>query len=126
MARRGAPPPLKHRKDMKSIREEVEWAFRHKGGGRWLASLADDPKTLPLFIQLVAKVMPSAIDVTANVNVVDLGLALEQASNRLKDITTNTLTPETLGPIIEHVTEPDTLTPETLEPDDDDGFEVLG
>ena len=128
MTRRGDPPPRKDRKDLKSIREEVEWAFNHKGGGRWLVSLADDPKTLPLFITLLNKVIPAAVDISANVNVIDLGLALEQASKRMLDVSPNTLTPDT----IEHV--PDTLTQPTLEQDEPDtpdtlegeSFEVLG
>ena len=128
MTRRGDPPPRKDRKDLKSIREEVEWAFNHKGGGRWLVSLADDPKTLPLFVTLLNKVIPAAVDISANVNVIDLGLALEQASKRMLDVSPNTLTPDT----IEHV--PDTLTQPTLEQDEPDtpdtlegeSFEVLG
>ena len=116
MTRRGDPPPRKDRKDLKSIREEVEWAFNHKGGGRWLVSLADDPKTLPLFVTLLNKVIPAAVDISANVNVIDLGLALEQASKRMLDVSPNTLTPDT----IEHAPSATPDTSDTREPDTPD------
>ena len=114
MPRKGTSLPT--RKDRKAIREEVEWAFHHKGGGRWLASLADDPKTLPLFISLLNKVIPAAVDISANVNVIDLGLALEQASKRMLDVSPNTETPTT----IEHVPSATPDTSDTREPDTPD------
>ena len=93
------------------VKDAVELAFKKQNrGGRYLEMLATEHPAV--FVSLLARCIPQAVAVDVNHHVLNLGVEMARASERLSRLNA--------APILEHISSPDTPspdTPDTSQPD---------
>ena len=106
-----------------AIKDAVEIAFGKKNkGGHYLAWLADEHPAV--FVNLVCRCIPQAIQVDVHNHAVNLGLEMRKAAEalaRLNHPTMIDVTPDTVPPDTSDTVAPDTVAPDTLSGDTEPG-----
>ena len=102
------------------VKDAVELAFKKQNrGGRYLEMLATEHPAV--FVSLLARCIPQAVAVDVNHHVLNLGVEMARASERLSRLNA--------VPVLEHISSPDTPspdTPDTSQPDTSQPDNVSG